>query len=160
MSFEVTDLRKANVPDAAQLWEDGWHDAHAAIVPEALRALRTSDTFRERLFDKIDMARVVLRDGQVLGLCMTQEDELYQMYVAPQARGLGLAQVLIADAELRIKAAGYTSAWLACAVGNDRAARFYEKTGWRNTGVAPVALDTSAGTFELDVWRFEKELAP
>jgi len=158
MSFAVTDLRKADVPDAAKLWEDGWHDAHAKIVPAALRALRTSASFRERLFDKIEMARVVLRDGQVLGLCMTQVDELYQMYVAPQARGLGLAQTLIADAERRIKAAGYPTAWLACAVGNDRAARFYEKSGWCNTGVAPVALDTSAGTFELDVWRFEKKL--
>jgi hypothetical protein len=50
---------------------------------------------------------------------------------------------------------GTTTGWLACAIGNDRAARFYEKTGWRRIGVMTSNLPTPAGSFALDVWRYE-----
>ncbi len=49
-------------------------------------------------------------------------------------------------------------AWLACAVGNTRAARFYEKSGWRNAGTFVMMTDTSNGPFPVDQWRFEKRL--
>jgi len=49
-----------------------------------------------------------------------------------------------------------TTAWLACAIGNERAARFYEKHGWRRAGIVTNAAETSQGVFMLDVWRYEK----
>jgi len=48
-------------------------------------------------------------------------------------------------------------AWLACAIGNDRAARFYEKHGWHRAGVMVNQLETRNGIFPLDVWRHEKK---
>lgn len=48
--------------------------------------------------------------------------------------------------------------WLACAIGNDRAARFYEKNGWRRAGTIINEADTERGPFPLEVWRYEKPL--
>jgi ribosomal protein S18 acetylase RimI-like enzyme len=90
---------------------------------------------------------------------MLKGDELYQLYVSAEARGTGVAAALIADAEARLAAHGVRTAWLACAIGNDRAARFYEKSGWRRAGTVVSELDTPAGIFRLDVWRYEKDLA-
>jgi hypothetical protein len=61
-------------------------------------------------------------------------------------------------AEDRLRDDGIAEAHLGCAIGNDRAARFYEKTGWRRAGVVPEMVETSAGPFRLSVWRYEKGL--
>jgi ribosomal protein S18 acetylase RimI-like enzyme len=57
-----------------------------------------------------------------------------------------------------MRAAGVETAWLACAVGNDRAARFYEKQGWHRAGTVMHEPDDSGG-FVFEVWRYEKRLA-
>jgi len=96
--------------------------------------------------------------GAPLGFYMLKDDELDQFYVAARARGTGLAAQLIADAEARIANTGFETAWLACAIGNDRAARFYEKSGWRMAGAFTSKLSVPEGIVELDVWRYEKFL--
>jgi ribosomal protein S18 acetylase RimI-like enzyme len=89
---------------------------------------------------------------------MVKGDELYQLYVSAQARGAGVAATLIADAETRLAGRGVDIAWLSCAIGNDRAARFYEKSGWHRAGTMVNRLDTPNGTFPLETWRYEKLL--
>ena len=98
--------------------------------------------------------------GAALGLCALKGDELNELFVSPRAHGTGVAAALIADAEARLAARGVELAWLACAVGNMRAARFYEKSGWRNAGTFVMLSETSNGPFPVDQWRFEKRLAP
>ena len=78
--------------------------------------------------------------------------------MARAARGSGVAAQLLADAEKRLAGRGVTTAWLACAIGNDRAARFYEKQGWRRAGTVVNVADTAQGGFPLEVWRYEKDL--
>lgn len=142
----------------ARLWYDGWQDAHAAILPADLARLRTLESFRQRLADALPTVRVVGTPGDPLGFCMVKEDELYQLYVSARARGSGVAAELIADAEARLRAAGVDTAWLACAIGNERAARFYEKHGWYRAGIMVNRLETIRGEYQLDVWRYEKAL--
>ena len=89
---------------------------------------------------------------------MVKDDELYQLFVLADARGTGVAATLLADGETRIASAGFERAWLACAIGNNRAARFYEKNGWRYAGNVISRLDTPDGPFLLNVWRYEKDL--
>jgi len=89
---------------------------------------------------------------------MVKDAEVYQLYVSGPARGSGLAAVLLGEAEARIAASGVPTAWLGCAIGNDRAARFYEKNGWRRVGTMINQLETPVGPFGLEVWRYEKHL--
>jgi ribosomal protein S18 acetylase RimI-like enzyme len=91
---------------------------------------------------------------------MLKDDELYQLYVSAEARGSGVASVLMADAEARLGAAGYDVGWLACAIGNDRAARFYEKSGWRRVATEVYLAEAPGHTIPLEVWRYEKRLRP
>jgi ribosomal protein S18 acetylase RimI-like enzyme len=89
---------------------------------------------------------------------MIKGDELYHLYVAPEAHATGAAAALVADAETLLAARGFGVAWLACAIGNERAARFYEKYGWRRVGRFGYEADTSSGLIPLEVWRYEKTL--
>jgi GNAT superfamily N-acetyltransferase len=127
-------------------------------VPPALVQLRTLASFLERLVEALPRTRVIGRHGAPAGFCVIKDDELYQLFVSAGARGTGVASALLADGETRLRAAGVTTAWLACAIGNDRAARFYEKCGWRNAGTMINLAETSSGPFSLEVWRFEKSL--
>src|SRR5438034_3862847 len=120
---------EADVDQLTQIWHDGWHDAHALIVPGELTRLRTLKNFRDRLDADLGAVRVLEASGFVVGFSMMRGAELYQFYVAEASRGSGAAAVLIADAEARLAERGVGVAWLACAIGNDRAARFYEKCG-------------------------------
>lgn len=158
---ETMDVRTAQPADLAALttlWHDGWQDAHAALLPRALAQHRTLESFRARLHAAGANVRVVGPVGDPDGLCITRDDEVNQLYVAARARGKGVAAALLVDAETRLAAAGVTLAWLACAIGNTRAARFYEKHRWRRVGSAVIHLNTPEGSFPLEVWRYDKPL--
>ena len=159
MEIAFRPLRLADLPAASALWHQGWHDAHASVVPEALTALRTLANFHERLARDISRSRAAVAGEALLGFSILKENEVYQFYVAPGARGTGAAGALMADAEAQLRAAGHKSAWLACTVGNVRAGRFYEKSGWHRAATETMSFETSGAPFPLKVWRYEKALA-
>jgi ribosomal protein S18 acetylase RimI-like enzyme len=144
----------------AKLWFDGWQDAHAQILPAKLARHRTLESFRSRLLAGLADVRVAGPSGEPLGFCMIKKAELYQLYMSANARGSGLAALLLAEAELRIVASEVEVAWLACAIGNERASHFYEKHGWFRKGTMMNELDTPDGIFNLEVWRYEKNIQP
>lgn len=154
----MREARRGDVDALAQLWHEGWQEAHAPILPAELARFRTLPSFRSRLEAGLHDVRVMGEAGDPLGFCMLKDDELYQLYVAPAARGSGVAVSLLSDGERRLAARGVSTAWLACAIGNDRAARFYEKNGWRRVGTRAYEIPTPEGIFPLEVWRFEKPL--
>lgn len=156
--MEIRQPEADEVDRLAKVWYDAWQDAHAAIVPSELARDRTEASFRKRLAAALAETRVVGPKGAALGFCTLKDDELYQLFVAAEARGSGVAVALIADAEARLRAKGVTVAWLACAIGNTRAARFYEKQGWHLARTFTSHLETANGNFDLDVWRYEKRL--
>jgi GNAT superfamily N-acetyltransferase len=96
--------------------------------------------------------------GTPVGFRVLKGEEVYQLFVSPDARGSGVAAALIADAEARLTEPGVETARLACAVGNHRAARFYEKHGWQLAGTVLNPAETSSEPFPLEVWRYEKRL--
>jgi GNAT superfamily N-acetyltransferase len=154
-------VRPADVSEIdrlARLWHDVWHQSHASFAPPELIRLRTLASFRDRLEAALPEIYVVGPVGGPLGLCVLRGEELYQLFVAPEAHGSGVAAALIADAEARLAARGVETAWLACAIGNTRAARFYEKSGWRMAGTFVMLSETSNGPFPVDQWRYEKRL--
>lgn len=156
--MDVRNAEASEIDALAQLWYAGWQDAHAEILPAELKRIRTLKSFSERLTALLPNVRVVGQIGEPLGLCITKDDELYQLYVLAEARGKGVAAALIADAESRLAENGVQTAWLACAIGNLRAARFYEKSGWYLAHTFVSQLETPEGILPLEVWRYEKGL--
>ena len=140
----------------AGIWHEGWHDGHGHIAPAGLVKARTLERFRARMAAALADTFVIGRPGAPDGFFMLKDNELYQVYVARSARGTGTADTLMEAAEAELARRGITTAWLACGIGNDRAARFYEKRGWVNARRMTNRLETPEGVFEIEVWRFEK----
>lgn len=154
----VRPAEAAEIDHLAKVWYDGWQDAHARILPAELARIRTLESLRDRLQEALPDVRVVGPFPTPVGFCLLKGDELYQLYVSAEARGTGAAAALVADAEERLAGDGVELAWLACAVGNERAARFYEKCGWRRAGTVVYQPDAANGVPALEVWRYEKRL--
>jgi ribosomal protein S18 acetylase RimI-like enzyme len=154
----IRDAELLEMGQLAKIWFDGWQDAHALIVPADLARVRTLQSFEERLRVASGGVRVAGAVGAPVGFYFLKGAELYQFYVSSNARGSGVAQVLMTDAEARLSASGVDTAWLACAIGNDRAVRFYEKCRWLRTGIVIDDVEVPGGTFALEVWRYEKSL--
>ena len=156
--MQVRSAEQTEIDPLAKVWYEAWHAAHSQIVPPELTALRTLESFRDRLQAALPTVRVVGPSGEPVGFCIVKGDELYQLYVGAPSRGSGVAAALIADAEARLSENGVDTAWLACMIGNKRAARFYEKSGWHRAGTMIHPMETTKGTFPLEVWRYEKSL--
>ena len=140
----------------AALWEAGWHEAHDGHVPAALARLRTPTSFRKRIEALKDDLRTAGPKGDPRGFCAIRNDEIFQLYVSPGARGTGLARRLLSDGEERLAESGTTRAFLLCAPGNVGGVRFYERAGWQNMGTAPETIDG----ITFDLVRLEKTLGP
>ena len=154
----LRDAGPADVDALLALWHAGWHEAHAAILPAELTARRTPEDFAHRLPPLMTNVRTTGAIGRPLGLCVTLGDDLNQFYVAPEARGSGVAAQLLADGEARIAARGHGVARLDVAIGNARAERFYAKHGWQSAGPVETTLKTSVGDFRLTLLRMTKPL--
>src|SRR5687768_14391325 len=115
--MRVRPAETADIDALSRIWHDGWHDAHAALMPASLTQARTLESFMERLPAMLPDSRVLDSSGTPAGFYILKGDELYQFYVARGSRGTGVAQALIADAELHLAQRGFPIAWLACAIG-------------------------------------------
>ncbi|WP_210502414.1 GNAT family N-acetyltransferase [Nocardioides xinjiangensis] len=158
----MTSIRPAVPADmaaVADVWHAGWHDGHAGHVPAGLAAARTLEAFHERTPSRVgDTAVAVSDDGTVLGFVMVVGDEVEQLFVARDARGTGLATVLLDEGERRVAAGGHEVAWLAVVVGNARARRFYEKRGWSDAGDLPYEVTAGGERFVSPCRRYVKHV--
>ncbi len=150
--------RPDDIPALTTLWYVGWHEAHAAYTPAALTALRTEEDFARRLVHLLPDT-IMAGEDSALGFCMIRDDEIYQLYVAPEARSNGLAARLLTDGERRLAVRGVGRARLDVGVENHRAARFYARQGWEETGSGEGVVDSSAGPFRLQLRFFAKQVA-
>jgi hypothetical protein len=82
--MEIRKARHEHAGAIAELWRDG----HEGLVPPALVAARTEESFRTRAHDRIAEMSVAVVDGAIAGFILVVGDELEQLYVAapPAAR--------------------------------------------------------------------------
>lgn len=156
--MDVRPALRSEIDAIARLWHDSWQEAHSEILPNGQARFWTPESFDRILRSNLGNVYVIGPVGSPLGLYIIKGDELNQLHVSTEARGTGLAKVLIDDAESRIVKGEYRKAWLACGIGNARAARFYEKNGWHLESTFTHELKTPDGSYFLDVWRYEKQL--
>lgn len=158
--MEIT-LRPADAEDPAriaQIWYDGWQQAHRGRVPDALVAIRTRESFDRRAIDLLSTTTVAVVDGAPVGFVMIEDDEVTQVYVADQHRGAGVADALLTEAERRIAAAGHGRAWLAVVAENERARRFYQRRGWQDAGRFDHQAPGPDGPVSVPAHRYVKNL--
>tara|TARA_R110000796_G_scaffold4244_30_gene16407 strand:+ start:6293 stop:6769 length:477 start_codon:yes stop_codon:yes gene_type:complete len=155
MHMKIKPAQVADTAVLADVWYKGWYQAHAQIVPPALVNLRTPAEFAGRIAAHLGQTHVAWQDDQIVGFFMLDQDEIYQFYVNRPYQGTGVATRLMQAAE---DALGDGLKWLACSVGNERAAAFYEKCGWTQAGAIPYEVETGEGPLVVDVWRYEKRL--
>lgn len=144
----------------SHIWYRAWHEAHASILPAELVSDRTLAQFENRIRAALPTIRVAGPIGNPHGFCICKDSEVNQLFVTAEARGTGVAAALLQDAERRLWHAGIETGWLACAIGNERAARFYRKNGWRCSGSRINNLRLTNRVFPLTVWCFVKHLMP
>jgi GNAT superfamily N-acetyltransferase len=159
MSSQRLTLRPARTDDApvvADIWRRGWRDGHLGHVPDALVAIRTDESFDTRAAHRVGDTVVATVDGDVAGFIMVVGDEVEQVYVAAEHRGGGVAAALLTEAERLVAANGHDRAWLAVAVGNARARRFYAKRAWVDEGVFDYAPTTEDGPVTVPCHRYVK----
>src|SRR5437763_14624057 len=104
--MHVRDAHANDIEPLARLWFDGWRDAHARLLPPELVRDRTPESLRARLEQMLPRVRVAGALGTPLGFHVVDGAELNQLYVAAEARGMGVAAALVSDAEAIIGAAG------------------------------------------------------
>ncbi|MEW9920865.1 GNAT family N-acetyltransferase [Marimonas sp. MJW-29] len=153
--MQIEKAQEADLEAIAALWHAGWHQAHAEVVSPELVGTRTPSEFAARTAAHLAQTNVARIDGAMAGFFMLEGDELYQFYVDAAFQGQGVAAALMAEAEAAL--AGRL-AWLACSVGNDRAAAFYEKAGWTRGAAEVYPVETASGPQSVTAWRFEKDL--
>jgi GNAT superfamily N-acetyltransferase len=165
----VRDARREDAAAIARVHTRSWQVAYTHAFPaEALAGIsveRRTEWWAQQL--SAPSRRVALLvaeiDGEVRGFASVgpaDEDErlgeLYAIYVDPDHWGAGLGRTLIAEAEERLRSAGFTEAILWVLEDNPRTRRFYEAAGWTHDGGAK--LDTHLGT-EVSEVRYRKLLA-
>ena len=154
-------IRKASVDDVsaiARIWHIGWGDGHLGHVPPELVRYRHLDQFVSRTRERISGAWVAELQGQPAGFVVVKGDEVEQLYVDRQARGTGVAAMLLHKAEAEIRSAGHRRAWLAVVAGNQRARSFYARLGWRDSGPFTYQAETDVGPLAVPSHRYEIDL--
>ena len=154
-------LRPATPEDApalAEIWHGAWHAGHAGHVPQELVVVRTPASFRERVDGLLPRTTVAVLDGGLAGFATVAGDEVELLFVDAPYRGMGVAEVLLDDAERRVAAAGHHTACLSVVTGNARARRFYERRGWTDDGELPESVEVAGTMYVVPGHRYLKEL--
>ncbi|MGW2053329.1 N-acetyltransferase family protein [Streptomyces sp. NPDC001840] len=128
----------------------GWQHAYRGLIPQAYLDTMSveEDAARRREYLTKGDGRVVdlvaERAGHVVGwgCCGPSRDEdvpdrtaeLYALYVLPERIGTGVGSALIDALTARAEAAGASSLLLWVLAANDRARRFYTRTGFAPDG--------------------------
>jgi GNAT superfamily N-acetyltransferase len=167
----VRDARREDAAAIARAHTRSWQVAYAHAFPaEALAGIsveRRTEWWAEWLPASRPRAAILVAEveGEVrgfasVGAAREEQDqelgELYAIYVDPDHWGAGLGRALIAEAEARLRSAGFAEAILWVLEDNPRTRRFYEAAGWTHDGGSK--RDTHLGT-EVSEVRYRKRLA-
>lgn len=160
----VISIRAASEADQAaivKIWHQGWHDAHAELVPKEILAYRQIEHLRNWLATSTDRFFVASFHAMIIGFVAINGAELVKLYIDRHARGDGTAGKLLRFGEDRIRETGVQRAVLFCTAGNLRAENFYRRQGWSLMQSFPDRLwlpDYAQATLVAETHRFEKAL--
>ena len=161
--LEIHPSKAADHTEIVKLWHQGWHEAHAGLVPAEVLSFRTEGHFATWLKEAQDTFYLARNGAELLGFVSVKGAEVVKLYVGAPARGSGTAHALLSFAERLLCASGVSDAELLCTAGNSRAEKFYDREGWRLSGTHDEALWMPKGDgrqFLVPTHRFQKALTP
>ena len=80
---------------------------------------------------KWSSAWLAISGEEIVGVAMTRDDWLTDLWVRKDARRIGIGTRLMAQAEREIRSRGYGASRLRVVKSNTVAVQFYENQGWR-----------------------------
>ncbi|WP_036284470.1 GNAT family N-acetyltransferase [Microbacterium luticocti] len=149
-------VRPAQVTDARAISTiriSSWRVAYAGLIPAAVldrldveaEAQRRALQWEKYHTDPRVADFVAEVDGAPAGWASSgpcrdddgpDRGELYALYALPEHWSTGVGHALMVAVEHALRAAGYRTASLWVLDGNERAAAFYQRHGWREDGTA------------------------
>jgi GNAT superfamily N-acetyltransferase len=130
-------IRRAHASDVLQvatLYHVVWHETQARFMPTAECTHRSIEFFVDRMTALLPTTLVEERDGRIVAFSAWKGGLLSQIFVALPHRGSSIASSLMTASEVEMAKDGASEAELHCAVGNERARRFYERMGRLHRG--------------------------
>lgn len=151
----------------------GWRTAYRGLVPKAVlddldpvtEAVNRREHWADRHAHPHDLDLVAEVDGAVVGWAVAgaasdperaAEGELFGLYALPSHWSTGVGHLLLNAAEEHLRSCGYAAAHLWVLEGNERAAEFYERHGWREDGRAKL---DQHGRYSLPLRRRVRDLS-
>jgi GNAT superfamily N-acetyltransferase len=150
--------RASDVAQIAALYHAVWHETQAPFMPAAECARRDLGFFIERMSRLLLSTLIEERGGAVVAFSAWHGRLLGQIFVAAPHRGSGLAVALMSATETAMMESGVSEGELHCVVGNDRARRFYERTGWSHERTIMEQVAGENGPAEVPFWCMTKVL--
>lgn len=142
----------------AGLYHRVWHETHGPHMPRAERQARDGRFFLDRMTSLMPNVVVCEEKGTIAGFAAWSGSRLGQIFLDASAHGSGAAQLLMEAAEREMRKQDVMEAELRCLVGNERAKRFYERVGWRASGIMAETVRGDADGERRDFWVMRKRL--
>ena len=112
--------------------------------------------FRHHVTSPTAMLRVLLAEGRLAAYALVlmrqgaRQARLYSIAVDAAQRGRGFGEILLRDAEARVRRAGFGALRLEVRDDNRAALALYEKAGYRRFGVHPDYYEDGASAVRLE----------
>ncbi|MBQ2921084.1 MAG: GNAT family N-acetyltransferase [Oscillospiraceae bacterium] len=143
----IVPVDERNIAAAGAVHAASWRESHSFCTPEFVAA-HTAETQAEYLRREMDAGKALflLLDPEPVGVVSVQEDLIENLYVLPEKQGRGYGSALLEHAAARCP--GTPRLWLLNI--NEKARRFYEARGFRETG---ERRELKNGLAELEMTR-------
>ncbi len=159
MNTLTIDIRKAEPRDAASIAEvhyEAWTGAYSGIIPHrALNKMigRRGAEWWANAIRRAASVLVIEIGGKLAGYAtigknrareLSQQGEIYELYLRPEYQGIGLGSRLFAEARKRLAASGLHGLVVWALEDNSGALSFYQGAGGRDVAEGVEVFDQKA----------------
>ena len=160
-------IRPAEREDAdaiASVHQDSWRGAYAGLIPHrALNAMigRRGSDWWSRVINRSGAVMVAEMGGDIVGYVtygrnrarqLTQQGEIYELYLMPEYQGIGLGTRLFDAARDALRSHGLKGLVIWALEDNEIAMRFYEGLGGRDVAEGTETFDDTTLKKVAYVW--------
>lgn len=141
LAFDIRPAEHRDAHDIAAIHTSAWENAYAGMIPyKALRAMiaRRGEAWWSHAIQSSNSVLLAKVDGKSIGYAtlgrnratqLSQEGEIYELYLRPEYQGLGFGAHLFAAARDRLSNFGMKGTVVWALEDNNRALKFYEALG-------------------------------